>query len=86
VFDVGLMLAFGIIGYFMQRNHFPGIPMILALVLGNQLELAFRQSLVLSDGGLSIFIRRPISLIFLIVALTAIAVNLVGYKKTSRQV
>jgi putative tricarboxylic transport membrane protein len=54
-FDVVLMLVFGIIGYVMKKCNYPLAPMVLAIVLGDKAEEAFRQSLLASGGGLGVF-------------------------------
>ena len=54
-FDVVMMLVFGIIGYVMKKCDYPLAPMVLAIVLGDKAEEAFRQSLLGSQGSLSIF-------------------------------
>jgi putative tricarboxylic transport membrane protein len=61
LFDVRLVLLFGVIGYIMRKYEFPAAPMILALVLGFMIETNLRRSLILSDGDWSIFFTRPIS-------------------------
>jgi putative tricarboxylic transport membrane protein len=66
--DVIIMLVFGIVGYLMKKFRYEGAPLVLALVLGKMLETTLRQSLILSRGEFSIFVSRPISLAFLIVA------------------
>lgn len=55
LFDVGLMLVFGVFGYFFKKLNYPIAPLVLAAVLGNRAEDAFRQSMLFSDGSLSIF-------------------------------
>src|ERR1051325_3609162 len=50
-FDVVLMLVFGIVGYVMKKCDYPLAPMVLAIVLGDKAEEAFRQSLLASQGG-----------------------------------
>ncbi len=60
-FDVGLMMLFGVFGYFLRKGGFPLPPMMLAIVLGRFLERAFLQSLQLSAADLGIFIQKPIS-------------------------
>jgi putative tricarboxylic transport membrane protein len=55
VFDVILMLVFGVIGYVFKKLDYPLSPLVLALVLGDMAENAFRQSMLLSAGSLSIF-------------------------------
>lgn len=54
-FDVVLMLIFGVIGYVMKKLDYPLAPLVLALVLGDRTEESFRQSLLLSEGSLTVF-------------------------------
>jgi putative tricarboxylic transport membrane protein len=68
VYDIGLMTLFGIIGYVLIRLEADPAPLLLGLVLGPMLEENFRRTMVLSDGDWSIFVRRPISLGFLLLA------------------
>ena len=67
--DVLLINIFGLAGYMMKRYGFEGTPLIMALVLGGMLESSFRRSLLMSDGDPTIFLTRPISAVFLLVAL-----------------
>jgi putative tricarboxylic transport membrane protein len=63
------MLAFfGLLGYALRKLDFPAAPLILALVLGIRAEESFRQSLTMSQGSMSIFVNRELSLIMLLVA------------------
>jgi putative tricarboxylic transport membrane protein len=66
--EVWTMLTFGILGYLMKWLALPVAPLILALVLGPMAEKSFTQSLFMSDGSLQIFLDRPITLAFLILA------------------
>jgi putative tricarboxylic transport membrane protein len=50
-FDVIMMLAFGVVGYVMKKCNYPLAPMVLAIVLGDRAEEAFRQSLLGSQGS-----------------------------------
>jgi putative tricarboxylic transport membrane protein len=54
-FDVMLMLLFGLVGYVMKKCDYPLAPMVLAIVLGDKAEEAFRQSLLASQGNLGVF-------------------------------
>ena len=54
-FDVVMMLVFGVIGYVMKKCDYPLAPMVLAIVLGDKAEETFRQSLLASQGSLTIF-------------------------------
>jgi putative tricarboxylic transport membrane protein len=59
--DIWYMLVFGVIGYVFKKLDYPLAPLVLALVLGDHAENALRQSLIMSQGSLSIFVIRPIS-------------------------
>lgn len=65
-FDVGLMLVFGVIGFFMNKAEVSVSPMMLGMILGSMTELHFRTALVKSDGSMGIFVASPITIIFLI--------------------
>jgi len=70
--DLNLMVLFGVIGYLMKRVDIPATPIILGMVLGKLMEEKMRQSLVISDGSMMIFLNRPISLCLLVLAVVAI--------------
>lgn len=59
--DVFFLLPFGLLGYVFKKLDYPLAPLVLALVLGDLAESAFRQSLIMSQGTLLIFLRRPIA-------------------------
>jgi putative tricarboxylic transport membrane protein len=60
MFDVWLMLGFGVMGYLFKKLKYPMAPLVLALVLGDMAESSFRQSMLLSQGSLSIFWSNPL--------------------------
>ena len=68
LFDVALLAAFGLLGYVMRKLDYPAAPLILGLVLGGAMERALRQSLMMSEGSLSILLARPISAVMLSLA------------------
>jgi len=76
-FDMWVMLAFGILGYFMRKFDFPAAPVVLALVLGPMVEKSLRQSLSISHGSLAIFFNRPISAVLLCVSFISLCIPLV---------
>jgi putative tricarboxylic transport membrane protein len=55
MFDVWMMLVFGVVGYIFTKLDYPLPPLVLAIVLGNKAEEAFRQAMLSSQGSLSIF-------------------------------
>jgi putative tricarboxylic transport membrane protein len=60
MFDVVLMLVFGVVGYVFKKLSYPLAPLVLALVLGDMAEASFRQSMLLSQGKLSVFWSNPL--------------------------
>ncbi len=85
VFDMWILLLFGIVGYLMRKFEYEPGPLVLAFVLGPILETAFRQSLIISNGTPAIFVTRPISLFFLCLAGLLVASQLFGKKKKAGQ-
>ncbi|MCX5818866.1 MAG: tripartite tricarboxylate transporter permease [Deltaproteobacteria bacterium] len=71
-FDVWAMLIFGVIGYFMRKLGFPIAPMVLASVLAQMLETSLAQALLISQGSPFIFFTRPISAVFMALAILSI--------------
>ena len=71
-FDVYVMLFFGCVGLAMRWLDMPVVPLLLALVLGSQLEENLRVALTSSRGDVSIFFTSPISLTFLFLSLLSI--------------
>ena len=61
IFDLQMMMLFGLIGYLLRKNGFPLAPIIIARVLGPIVEENFRRSLIMSDHGMEIFWTRPIA-------------------------
>jgi TctA family transporter len=58
--DLWLALIFGIVGYVFKKLDYPIAPLVLALVLGDKAEDAFRQSMLMSQGSLDIFFSNPL--------------------------
>jgi putative tricarboxylic transport membrane protein len=58
--DVAMMLVFGVVGYLFKKLKYPLAPLVLALVLGDMAESSFRQSMLLSQGSLTIFWSNPL--------------------------
>jgi putative tricarboxylic transport membrane protein len=68
LFTIGLVYVFGIVGYLFKKLDYPLAPMVIAVVLGSQTEEAFRQSLIMSQGSLTIFFDTWISIVMLALA------------------
>jgi putative tricarboxylic transport membrane protein len=77
VFDIYIMVGFGLFGYLMKKFEYEGAPLILAFVLGPMVEVNLRKSLIMSDGSFFIFFNRPMSALFLIVAIVLLVFPLI---------
>ena len=73
IVDVWIMLIMGVVGYVLRKCDLDPAPLVLGLVIAPTLELSFRQSLTMSSGDFSIFVRRPISAVLLAVAALLLA-------------
>ena len=75
LFDVQVMLVFGLVGFALRHWGYPMAPLVLGIVLGDLLEKNLRRALLLSDGDLTPFFTRPISAVF-----AALIIGTVGWK------
>jgi putative tricarboxylic transport membrane protein len=76
LFDVYVMLAFGIIGYVLRRLDYPMAPLVLGIILGDLLDKSLRRGLTLSDGSLAPFFTRPISAAFALLILATVVFSI----------
>jgi len=74
IYEILIMVIFGVFGYLMRKFEFEGAPFLLAMVLGPMMEIAFRQSLIYGDP--LIFLKRPICAVLLIVTLLLLITTL----------
>jgi len=72
IWDVAIMLLFGMIGHLMRKLEYEAAPLVLAFVLGRLAEESIRQSLLLSRGSLAILLERPIAAAFLAATLVVV--------------
>ena len=85
IFDVFVMLGFGVLGYLMVKFGFPIAPLLIGFILGPLVEVSLRQSMVLSDNSPMVFFERPIAAIFFVLtALVMISVAWQRYKELNR--
>jgi putative tricarboxylic transport membrane protein len=68
VFDIFVMLLFGIVGYALRKLDFPLAPIVLTLIMGPPMEKSLRQSLEMSQGDVSILVASPIAATLLAIA------------------
>jgi putative tricarboxylic transport membrane protein len=69
IFDVWVMIAAGVIGFFLRKWALPIAPFIIGMVLGPTTEASFRQTLMIFKGNLLLIFERPVATGFLAVAL-----------------
>ena len=81
IFDVKVMVVFGILGYFLVEMGYPPAPLILGTILGPIADANFRRTLLTSDGSLVPFITRPVSLVFVILIAWSIFSMTATYRK-----
>ena len=74
LFDVWIMILFGVIGYFLEKYRFPIATIVLGVVLGPMVEEEFRRALQLANGDYTVFFTRPISGILLAIAILALII------------
>jgi len=80
LFDVWVMLGFGVLGYLMRLYKYPVAPLVLGMVLGDLMEKGARRGLVLSDGDLTPFFTRPISAALWITIAAVILMKIPGLR------
>lgn len=78
VWDVGIMLCFGVAGYLFKKLDIPLAPLVLTLILGPIMERGLRQSLEISGGDFSILFTRPISVTLLALAALFVITSALG--------
>ncbi|OLC19236.1 MAG: hypothetical protein AUH33_06025 [Chloroflexi bacterium 13_1_40CM_68_21] len=71
-FDIWVMLAFGVLGWVMRKFDYPAAPVVLALVLGPQLETNLRRALTISQGDYTTFLTHPIAATLLVLAVLSL--------------
>jgi len=84
IFDLYVMIAFGILGYFFRKIGFEPAPLVLAVMLGPMLEDNLRKALILSGGDFTTFVSRPISAVCLGIAVLVLASSILPFLRAKR--
>lgn len=84
IFDVLCVVIFGMVGLLFKTLKIPSTPLIIGFILGSMTEENLRQALMQSGGNWSIFVTRPISLVFLIVAILSIVLPIMKKNKLKK--
>ena len=86
LFDVYVMLAFGILGFVLRGFGYPMAPLVLGIVLGDLLEKNLRRALLLSDGDLTPFFTRPISAVVATLIVATIGFKLFSVYRSGKRI
>lgn len=81
LFDVWVMVAFGVIGFLMRQMKYPVAPLVLGIILGDLLDKSLRRGLILSDGDVTAFFTRPISAGFAIIITASILLSIAPVRR-----
>ena len=81
--DVGMTIAFGVIGWLFKRYNYPVAPVVLGVVLGRIMEMNFRQAMM--RDGVESFYTRPLTLIFLTLAVLSVAVPIIQGRRADKK-
>lgn len=82
--DILVAIVFGVIGYIAPKFHFPTTPMLIGIVLGNLAEQNLGRTLSVY-GSASVFLQRPVSLVFLGLSILSVGVVLIGKLRGKRK-
>ncbi len=85
LFDVLIMMIFGIIGFFMRKYNFPVPPLVIALILQSKLESNLRKALLIADYDFAVFFTHPISLVFILLGILVLGVTIYKTYQTKRR-
>ncbi len=85
MFDVVMMLVFGVLGYAFKKLNYPLAPLVLALVLGDMAESSFRQSMLISKGSLGVFFDTALAGGITALALIMLFWPLIGKMRRKKQ-
>ena len=88
--DFVIIVAFGLLGYFVKKLNIPVATFILALILGVKFETSFRQAMIIGKGDFGIFASDPITIFFIVATLISIAgprlSAMISFKKKDKSV
>jgi len=76
IFDIWVVVAFGVIGYGLRLLNYPMAPLVLGIVLGELLDRNLRRALVLADGDYWHFFTRPISAVIVVLIVLMVAAQI----------
>ena len=84
-YHVTVAVVFGVIGFFMKKYHFPGAPLVLGVILGPIAEKNLDRALQLSKNDWTVFLRRPISLTFILLSVVMVGITIVNNVRDAKK-
>lgn len=78
LFDVGIMVFFAVLGFFLNRHGYAPAPIVMGLILGELIETALKQSYLIYDGNLFAILQQPIALVFLLLSVVGLCGPLIA--------
>ena len=85
IFDIAVMVAFGVLGFIMKRHRYPLAPMVVGFILAPMLEENLRRSLMRSKGSLMPLVSSPIAVTFLLITAVVLVFTVYSEVRKSRQ-
>ena len=85
VFDIGVCVFFGVIGWLMNKYEFPLSPILLALILGPMCEQNFVRFMDLNGGNFGAILNYPIAIGFFVVAVGVVIFSLINQRKINKR-
>ncbi|MGS4945838.1 tripartite tricarboxylate transporter permease [Meridianimarinicoccus sp. RP-17] len=83
MFDIWIMVFFGLVGFLLRQMKYPMAPLVLGIILGDLLDKSLRRGLTLSDGELAPFFTRPVSAGFVALIVLSIAMNIPAVRRAA---
>lgn len=83
-FDLWTTLIFGLLGYIFKKLAIPIAPLVLCMILGDNLEALFRQSMVMSGGNMAVFIRSPLCIVLIVAIIVSLGLSIFQHNKSSK--
>ncbi|MEL6169988.1 MAG: tripartite tricarboxylate transporter permease, partial [Pseudomonadota bacterium] len=81
IFDIYIMVFFGLVGFVLRQMKYPMAPLVLGIILGTLVDKSLRRGLTLSDGDLTPFFTRPISAGFVAIIVLTLLMNLPAFRR-----
>src|SRR5690606_23260347 len=85
VFDIWVMILFGVVGYFMSAFRFEAAPLLLGFILGPPMEQYLTRALLSSGGDPAVFVQRPISASLLVISVLVLLLTVWGALRRRRK-